>query len=68
MMEVPERNKKPGGEATLEGVIGVPGGSSGEECACSEGDLVQSLGWEDPLEEGKAAHSSVPAWRIPWAV
>ena len=27
---------------------------------------VQSLGWEDPLEEGTAAHSSVLAWRIPW--
>ena len=26
---------------------------------------VQSLGWEDPLEEGKATHSSVLAWRIP---
>ena len=25
-----------------------------------------SLGWEDPLEEGKATHSSVLAWRIPW--
>ena len=27
---------------------------------------VQSLGWEDPLEEGMATHSSVFAWRIPW--
>ena len=26
---------------------------------------VQSLGWEDPLEEGMAAHSSTLAWRIP---
>ena len=26
---------------------------------------VQSLGWEDPLEKGKATHSSVLAWRIP---
>ena len=26
---------------------------------------VQSQGWEDPLEEGKAAHSSFLAWRIP---
>ena len=26
---------------------------------------VQSLGWEDPLEEGMAAHSSILAWRIP---
>ena len=28
--------------------------------------LVQSLGWEDPLEEEMTAHSSVLAWRIPW--
>ena len=30
------------------------------------GDLGHSLGWEDPLEEGMAAHSSVLAWEIPW--
>ena len=29
---------------------------------------VQSPGWEDPLEKGKATHSSILAWRIPWAV
>ena len=28
--------------------------------------LVQSFGQEDPLEEGRATHSSIPAWRIPW--
>ena len=26
---------------------------------------VQSLGWEDPLEEGMVTHSSILAWRIP---
>ena len=29
---------------------------------------IQSLGWEDPMEKGKAIHSSILAWRIPWAV
>ena len=29
---------------------------------------VQSLGWEDPLEEGKATHSSILTWRIPWTL
>ena len=30
---------------------------------------VQSLGWEDPLEKGKATHSSILAWRIlAWTV
>ena len=28
---------------------------------------VRSLGWEDLLEKGKATHSSILAWRIPWA-
>ena len=27
---------------------------------------IPSLGWEDPLEKEKAAHSSILAWRIPW--
>ena len=27
---------------------------------------VRSLGWEDPLEEGMATHSSILAWKIPW--
>ena len=29
---------------------------------------VLFLGWEDPLEKGKAAHSSILAWRIPWTI
>ena len=29
---------------------------------------LQSLGWEDLLEKGKATHSRILAWRIPWAV
>ena len=29
---------------------------------------VQSLHWEDPLEKGKATHSSILAWRIPWTI
>ena len=27
---------------------------------------IQSLGWEDTLENGMATHSSIPAWKIPW--
>jgi len=27
---------------------------------------VQSLGWEDTLEEGMATHSSILPWKIPW--
>ena len=29
---------------------------------------VPSLGWENPLEKGKATHSSILAWRIPWPI
>ena len=29
---------------------------------------VPSLGWEDPMEKGKATHSSILAWRTPWTV
>ena len=29
---------------------------------------ARSLGWEDPLEKGKATHSGILAWRIPWTV
>ena len=29
---------------------------------------VWSLSWEDPLEKGKATHSSILAWRIPWTI
>ena len=29
---------------------------------------VRSLDWEDPLEKGKATHSSILAWRIPWTI
>ena len=42
--------------------MGFPGGSDGKEPACNVGDL----GWEDPLEEGKATHSNILSWRIPW--
>ena len=28
---------------------------------------VRSLGWEDPLEKEMAPHSSILAWKIPWA-
>ena len=42
-----------------------PGGSDGKESACNAGDWVQSLGREDPLEEGMTTHSSILAWIIP---
>ena len=49
--------------------FGFPCGSAGKEYSYSIGDLetwVWSLGWEAPLEKGKATYSSILAWRIPW--
>ena len=41
--------------------LGFSGGSDGKESACDAGDLDLIPGWEDPLEEGKASHSSILA-------
>ena len=41
--------------------LGFPGGSDNKEFPCNVGDL----GWEDPLEEGRATHSSIVDWRMP---
>ncbi|CAI9154200.1 unnamed protein product [Rangifer tarandus platyrhynchus] len=44
-----------------------PDSSVGKESTCNAGDTsVRFLGWEDPLEKGKATHASILAWRIPW--
>ena len=48
-------------------VVGFLVGSDGKKSACNAGDPVQSLGWEDLLEKGMAAHFSILAWRGPWA-
>ena len=47
-------------------IIGFISGSDGKASVCSAGDLVRSLGWEDPLEKEMAARSSILAWKIPW--
>ena len=49
----------------LTATIGFPGGSDDKESACSVGDLGSILGWENPLEEDMATHSSILARRIP---
>ena len=40
----------------------------GKDLPATQETWVQSLGWEDPLVKGKATHSSILAWRIPWTV
>ena len=46
--------------------LGFPCSSLGKESACSAGDRVRSLGWEDALEKEMATHSSILAWKISW--
>ena len=49
--------------------MGFPGGSVVKNPPTNAGDKetpVRSLSQEDPLEEGMATHSSIPAWRVPW--
>ena len=46
--------------------MGFPGGSDGKESAGNAGDVVPSLGQEEPLGKGMTTHSSILAWRSPW--
>ena len=45
---------------------GFPHSSEVKNVPAMQETWVQSLGGEDPLEEGMATHSSIPAWRVPW--
>ena len=40
--------------------VGLPWWFSGKESSCNAGDIVRSLGQEDPLEKKVESHSSVP--------
>ena len=47
-------------------ILGFPCGSAGKESACNVGDLGSIPGLGRSTGEGKATHSSILAWRIPW--
>ena len=47
--------------------LGVPRISVGKESAYNAGDRFRFLSLEDPLEKETETHSSILAWRIPWA-
>ena len=47
-------------------MIGVLHTGEGKESAHNAGDAGSTTGWEDPLEEEMAVHSSILAWRISW--
>ena len=45
---------------------GFPGGSVVKNPPAIQETWVPSPGWEDPLEEEMATHSSILPWKIPW--
>ena len=48
--------------------LGFPRAQLVKKLPALRGTWVWSLGWENPLEKGKATHSSILDWRIPWTV
>ena len=46
--------------------MGFPGSAVVKNLPAVQETWVHSLTWEDPLEKGMAAHSSILAWRITW--
>ena len=53
-------------EQLIEGEWGFPHSSVSKSSACNEGDRVQFLDQEDPLEKERAICSSILAWSTPW--
>ena len=49
-------------------LLGLPVAQLVKNLPAIQETWVRSLGWEDPREKGKATHSSILAWRIPWTV
>ena len=49
-------------------ILGFPCGSASKESTCHSGDVDSIPGLGRSLEKGKATHSSILAWRIPWTV
>ena len=55
-----------GGVGASRSDSGIPHGSAVKHLPAVQKTQVWSLGQEDHLEKGKASHSSILAWRIPW--
>ena len=47
-------------------ILGFPDGSVVRNSPAMQDTSVQSLGWEDPLENEMASHSSILTWEVPW--
>ena len=60
------QKKRPASSIQLAWKEFMGGGSAVKSLPAMQKTWVQSLGWEDPVEEGLATHSSIPVWKIPW--
>ena len=69
-MDLPNPGIEPGSPALHAGSLPTEISGEAQEIGVGGGGhglaWFQSLGWEDPLEEGMATHSRILAWRIPW--
>ena len=69
-MDLPNPGIEPGSPALHAGSLPTDISGEAQEIGVGGGGhglaWFQSLGWEDPLEEGMATHSRILAWRIPW--
>ena len=61
---IPGLGKSPGEGLSTPVFLGFPGGSDDKKLPAVWETWVQSLDWEDPLEEGMATHSSILVWKI----
>ena len=52
--------------SNMGGPRSFPGGSVVKNPPAVQETQVQSLGWEDPLEEDMATHTRILAWRVSW--
>ena len=67
-MKMKEESEKPGLRLNIQKTKGFPCDSDGKESACNVRDLGSIPGLGRSLEKGKATHSSILDWRIPWIV
>ena len=57
------------GQVNHSSILGFPDGSADKESACKVGRPgFDPWVWKIPLEKGKATHSSILSWRIPWTI
>ena len=65
IVSLPQSREKDHFQGTMPEILGLFGVSDSKDLPAIQKAQVQSLGWEDPLEEGMTTNSSILAWRVP---